>query len=119
MIRSIAMLAISPDTINHGLTTALWWCALVWLGCLGGCVGSFLNVVWDRLGTDQGFVVPRSRCPECDHELRWHHNLPVLGWLMLRGRCYDCGARISIKHPLVEVLFAALFIAAGLWSPWL
>jgi leader peptidase (prepilin peptidase)/N-methyltransferase len=119
MIPAIALLAISPNTINHGLTAAMWWFAILWLGCLGGCVGSFLNVVWDRLGTDQGIVFPRSRCPECDHELRWYHNTPVLGWLMLRGRCYDCGARIGIKHPLVEAIFAALFIAIGLSTPWL
>jgi leader peptidase (prepilin peptidase)/N-methyltransferase len=113
------LLAISPYAINSGLTAVLWWGAVLWLGCLGGCVGSFLNVVWDRLGTDQGIVFPRSRCPECDHELRWYHNIPILGWLMLGGRCYDCGSRIGIKHPLIEALFAALFVAIGLATPWL
>jgi leader peptidase (prepilin peptidase)/N-methyltransferase len=113
------LLAISPQSMNHWLTVAMWWFAIIWLGMLGGCVGSFLNVVWDRLGTGDGFVFPRSRCPECDHEIRWYHNVPVIGWLLLGGRCYDCGARISAKHPLVEALFAALFIAAGLATPWL
>ena len=110
---------VSPSTFDHAMTTALWWFAIVWLGCLGGCVGSFLNVVWDRLGTGEGFVFPRSRCPECDRAIRWYHNLPVVGWLVLRGRCYECGARIPLKHPLVEACFAAAFIALGLWSPWL
>lgn len=106
-------------TVDHVMTAALWWFALVWLGCLGGCVGSFLNVVWDRLGTGEGIVFPRSRCPECDHPIRWYHNLPIVSWLMLRGRCYDCGTRIPIKHLLVESFFAAVFILAGLASPWL
>lgn len=110
---------ISLRTADHLMTSALWWFAIVWLGCLGGCVGSFLTVVWDRLGTGEGIVMPRSRCPECDHEIRWYHNIPILGWLMLRGRCYDCGARIPIKHLLVESLFAALFIVVGLATPWL
>ena len=56
----------------------------------------------------------RSRCPECDHEIRWYHNVPVLGWIMLGGRCYDCGARIPVKHPLIELAFALVFIFAGL-----
>ena len=63
----------------------MWWFAVIWLGALGGCVGSFLTVVWDRLGTGEGFVFPRSRCPECDHEIRWYHNLPIVGWLLLAG----------------------------------
>jgi leader peptidase (prepilin peptidase)/N-methyltransferase len=110
---------VSPRTADHLMTTALWWFAILWLGCLGGCVGSFFNVVWDRLGTGTGIVFPRSRCPQCGHAIRWYHNLPVLGWLMLRGRCYDCGGPIPIKHPLVEGFFATLFILAGLLSPWL
>jgi prepilin signal peptidase PulO-like enzyme (type II secretory pathway) len=116
---TIALLAISANTVNIALTRGMWWFAIIWLGCLGGCVGSFLNVVWDRLGTGEGIVFPRSRCPECDHEIRWYHNIPVLGWLMLRGRCYDCGSRISIKHPLIEAFFATLFVAIGLMTPWL
>lgn len=113
------LLAVSPRTTDHVLTAALWWFVVIWLGCLGGCVGSFLTVVWDRLGTGEGIVFPRSRCPECDHEIRWYHNLPIVGWLVLGGRCYDCGARIPIKHLLVECLFAALFILVGLATPWL
>lgn len=112
-------LAVEAQTVNYALTAAMWWFAVLWLACLGGCVGSFLNVVWDRLGTGEGFVYPRSRCGECDHDIRWYHNVPVVGWLMLRGRCYDCGARVSIKHPLIELFFAILFVVIGLSTPWL
>jgi leader peptidase (prepilin peptidase)/N-methyltransferase len=106
--------ALSFRTTDHLLTSGMWWFVVLWLGALGGCVGSFLTVVWDRLGTGEGIVFPRSRCPECDHELRWYHNVPVIGWLMLRGRCYDCGSRIPWKHPLIEAAFALAFIGVGL-----
>jgi prepilin signal peptidase PulO-like enzyme (type II secretory pathway) len=108
---------IPPQVIDHSLTSALWWFAVIWLGALGGCVGSFLTVVWDRLGTGEGYVYPNSRCPECDHAIRWYHNLPILGWFLLGGRCYDCGSRIPFKHPLVELMFALAFIAIGLATP--
>jgi leader peptidase (prepilin peptidase)/N-methyltransferase len=87
-----------------------WWllaCALV----LGGAVGSFLNVVAYRLPLGMSFNHPGSRCPKCAHPIRWYHNLPVLGWLVLRGRCHDCGAPISLRYPLVELLAA---VAGGL-----
>jgi leader peptidase (prepilin peptidase)/N-methyltransferase len=106
--------AVSPRAMDNALTTAMWWLAVAWLAAIGGCVGSFLTVVWDRLGTGEGIVVPPSRCPECDHKLRWYHNLPIIGWIMLRGRCYDCGARIPIKHPIIEAFFALVFILIGL-----
>ena len=115
----LTYLSVSYYTTDRLLTAGLWWFAILWLGALGGCVGSFLTVVWDRLGTGEGFVLPRSRCPECDHEIRWYHNLPIVGWFLLRGRCYDCGSRIPVKHPLIEAAFALLFIGAGLATPWL
>ena len=114
-----APLAISFQTTDRLMTSGIWWFAVIWLGWLGGCVASFLTVVCDRLGTGEGFVFPRSRCPECDRPIRWYHNVPVVGWLLLRGRCYDCGSRIPIKHPLIELAFALLFIAIGLATPWL
>ena len=113
------ILAISAGITDELLTEAMWWFVVIWLAALGGCVGSFLTVVWDRLGTGEGIVYPRSRCPECDHDIRWNHNLPILGWMLLRGRCYDCGARIPIKHPLIEAFFALVFVLAGLATPWL
>jgi leader peptidase (prepilin peptidase)/N-methyltransferase len=101
-------------TRDRLLTDILWCLAIFWWAAFGGCVGSFLTVVWDRLGTGEGFVLPRSRCPECDHAIRWYHNVPVVGWLLLRGRCYDCGSRIPIKHPLIEAVFALVFVFVGL-----
>lgn len=60
-----------------------------------------------------GLATPRSRCPSCGHELRWHENIPLLGWLMLRGRCSSCKSPISLRYPVVEVTTAALFAACG------
>lgn len=105
---------ITARNADRFLTGGMWWFLVVWLGCVGGCIGSFLTVVWDRLGTGEGIVLPRSRCPECDRAIRWYHNLPILGWIMLRGRCYDCGARIPVKHLMVEALFALVFILIGM-----
>ncbi len=110
----LTLARISFQTRDRLLTDVLWWLAIFWFACLGGCVGSFLTVVWDRLGTGEGFVFPRSRCPECDHPIRWYHNIPVVGWLLLRGRCYDCGSRIPMKHPLIEALFALAFVLIGM-----
>lgn len=74
----------------------------------GAAVGSFLNVVIWRLPRGESIVVPPSRCPSCGHAIRWFDNVPVLGWLFLRGRCRDCGGRISSRYPLVEALTALL-----------
>ncbi|NIP84729.1 MAG: hypothetical protein GTO03_03890 [Planctomycetales bacterium] len=78
---------------------------------LGACIGSFLNVVIYRLPRGQSLVRPGSRCPRCGGAIRAYHNLPVFGWLILRGRCHDCGARISWRYPLVEATTALLFVA--------
>ncbi len=112
-------LAFSFRSTDQLLTNAMWWFTVLWLAALGGCVGSFLTVVWDRLGTGEGIVFPGSRCPECDHAIRWYHNLPIVGWFLLRGRCYDCGSRIPVKHPLIEACFALAFVLIGLATPWL
>jgi leader peptidase (prepilin peptidase) / N-methyltransferase len=114
MIHWSTFAASAFATQDRLLTSVLWWLTILWFGFLGGCVGSFITVVWDRLGTGEGFVLPRSRCPECDHLIRWYHNVPVLGWLLLRGRCYDCGSRIPFKHPLIEAVFALIFVFLGL-----
>ena len=103
---------------------------LVWTGLLGACVGSFTNVVAWRLPRQESVVFPGSHCPKCGHAIRWHDNLPVLGWLLLRGRCRDCDAVISWRYPAVEALSAGLWISAllvwpgaggglpDLWLPW-
>jgi leader peptidase (prepilin peptidase)/N-methyltransferase len=105
------------------------------LALVGLCIGSFLNVVIHRLplmlerqwrsesaeilGLPEGSAEtgdaplnlwkPRSRCPACGHQLAWHENIPLLGWLRLRGRCSACRAPISPRYPLVEAATAALF----------
>lgn len=69
---------------------------------LGLIVGSFLNVVVHRVPAGGSVVHPPSACPRCEHPVRPRDNVPVLGWLLLRGRCRDCAAPISARYPLVE-----------------
>jgi leader peptidase (prepilin peptidase)/N-methyltransferase len=78
---------------------------------LGSLVGSFLNVVIHRLPRGESIVRPGSRCPACGRAIRPWHNVPVVAWLALRGRCRDCGARIAARYPLVELATALLFAA--------
>ncbi|GAA0489283.1 prepilin peptidase [Paractinoplanes deccanensis] len=86
---------------------------LIVVALLGLAVGSFLNVVIYRVPRDESLIHPRSHCPACGSEVRNRHNIPVLGWLMLRGRCADCEAPISPRYPLVETVTAALFVAVA------
>jgi leader peptidase (prepilin peptidase)/N-methyltransferase len=80
---------------------------------LGLAVGSFLNVVIYRVPRDESLVRPGSHCPHCGHEVRNRHNIPVFGWLLLRGKCADCSAPISVRYPLVEAGTALLFVAVA------
>jgi len=88
---------------------------LVSMGVLGLLVGSFLNVCIHRWPRDLSVVSPPSRCPSCNRLLRAWHNVPVVSWLVLRGRCAFCGAPISARYPLVELLTAALFVLHAWW----
>jgi leader peptidase (prepilin peptidase)/N-methyltransferase len=90
------------------------WFYLPALG-FGACVGSFLNVVIHRLPRGLSVVSPPSSCPSCDHRIRPWENVPVLGWLFLRGRCSACAAPISARYPLVE-FGTGLLAVASLWS---
>jgi leader peptidase (prepilin peptidase)/N-methyltransferase len=83
---------------------------LILVGILGLIIGSFLNVVIWRVPRGESLVAPPSHCPSCEHPVRPRDNVPVLSWLLLRGRCRDCGARISVRYPLVEVLTAGVFV---------
>jgi leader peptidase (prepilin peptidase)/N-methyltransferase len=85
--------------------------AVVLLGILGLAFGSFLNVVIHRLPRKQSLVWPGSACPNCGKPIRWYDNVPLAGWLLLRGRCRDCHAPISIRYPVVELVTAAAFLA--------
>ena len=84
---------------------------IVAAGLFGLIVGSFLNVVAHRLPRGASLVKPRSACPECQTPVRPYDNVPVLSWLLLRGRCRDCGTSISARYPLVEAGTAALWLA--------
>ncbi|MGX6447152.1 prepilin peptidase [Patulibacter sp. S7RM1-6] len=79
----------------------------------GLLIGSFLNVVVHRVPADQSVVTGRSACPACGHPIRAYDNVPVLSWLVLRGRCRDCGAPIPARYPLVELVTAALWALAA------
>ncbi len=83
----------------------------VWAGAIGLLVGSFLNVCIHRLPIEgQSVWNPRrSHCPACRHAITWKENLPVLSWVLQRGRCTACGWRIPIRYPLVEILTAVLW----------
>jgi len=79
---------------------------------LGLSLGSFLNVCILRLPRDQSLLHPPSSCPVCGERIRWYDNIPVLSWLLLRGRCRDCGTTISPQYPLIELLVGALWVGA-------
>lgn len=80
---------------------------------LGAALGSFLNVCVYRWPAEQSVVRPRSRCGACGTPIAWYDNVPVLSWLLLRARCRNCRARISVQYPLVELAVAALWGAAA------
>ncbi|MCW2843311.1 MAG: peptidase domain protein [Nocardioides sp.] len=83
------------------------------LSVLGLLVGSFLNVVVHRVPAGLSLVSPGSACPRCHHQIRPRDNVPVVSWLLLRGRCRDCSATIPARYPLVEIATAALFGLTG------
>jgi leader peptidase (prepilin peptidase) / N-methyltransferase len=80
---------------------------------LGSMVGSFLNVCIHRLPLGQSIVSPPSHCPHCKYSIPWYLNMPLVTWLYLRGRCRNCGAPISVRYFLVELLTAVIFL--GCW----
>lgn len=88
------------------------WLLLLWAGVIGAAVGSFLNVCIYRWPAEQSVISPPSRCPACETQLRWRDNVPILGWLLLRGRCRYCGVGISAQYPLVELATALIWMAA-------
>lgn len=83
--------------------------AITMAGLVGLAIGSFLNVLILRLPERRSVVRPASACPQCGRELAWYHNIPVVSWLALRGRCAFCGAGISVQYPLVEIATGAIW----------
>src|SRR5512146_1743482 len=106
VIRCITAISTPLDTPMESLITS----GLVWM--LGAAVGSFLNVVIYRLPAGLSLLHPPSRCPKCHTPLRPYDNVPVLGWLWLRGKCRYCRAPIAARYPLIEAFTATLFLAA-------
>lgn len=78
---------------------------------LGMIFGSFINVVAYRVPADRSVIRPPSACPNCAHPIRHRDNIPVISWMLLRGRCRDCDAPISARYPVVEAATAVLFVA--------
>lgn len=90
------------------------WMLVALAGLFGLLLGSFLNVCVLRWPVDQSVIRPPSHCPSCDEPVRWFDNIPVLSWLVLRGRCRHCAASISVQYPLVE-LATGLIWAGVVW----
>jgi leader peptidase (prepilin peptidase)/N-methyltransferase len=95
----------------------LWLLCTAFAGCFGACVGSFLNVCIYRIPLDQSVVAPRSHCMSCGKLIPWYHNLPVISYFVLRGRCASCKAPFSFRYAAVELLVAALFTLACCMAP--
>lgn len=96
------------------IAAALILVALV--GITGLAIGSFLNVVVYRVPAGMSVVHPRSACPNCGHEITARENIPVVSWLLLRGKCSGCAAPISKRYPLVELAGAVAFVLVALWA---
>lgn len=93
------------------------WFFPLWVGLVGACVGSFLNVCIYRIPKEESVVTPRSHCG-CGKLIAWYDNIPILSWIILRGRARCCGRPFSFRYPAIEFLTAALFVACWLqFSP--
>lgn len=89
---------------------ALSWIILGFIFVTGLVIGSFLNVVILRTISEESIVYPGSKCPKCQNPLKWYHNIPVLSYLFLRGKCAYCKEHISLQYPIVELLTGVVFI---------
>jgi leader peptidase (prepilin peptidase)/N-methyltransferase len=98
---------VTPDSWNAGDYPIL----IAYAGLLGAVIGSFLNVCILRWGAEpkQSIVRPPSHCPKCGRGLRWYDNIPIVSWLVLRGRCRGCREPISAQYPLIELATALLW----------
>ncbi|MBK7405355.1 MAG: A24 family peptidase [Phycisphaerales bacterium] len=93
------------------LMTAFAAIQIAFAFAFGSCVGSLINVLVYRMPLGLSVVRPASRCPKCGHLLSWRENIPVLGWLLLRGRCRFCKSPISPEYPIVEAFVGLVFVA--------
>jgi leader peptidase (prepilin peptidase)/N-methyltransferase len=116
------LLAIQDNTDNLLLIAALYEHIppAIFVFILGACVGSFLNVVIYRLPNNIRLLVPASSCPSCNHKLRFfRENVPIIGWLAIRGKCRYCKAPVSMEYPIVELVTALLFLACYAVCYWI
>lgn len=113
MQHAAQMLALHDYEVYLLAAKAMW---VFFVFCFGACVGSLINVLAYRMPLGLGVVTPPSRCPACSTRLTWRENIPVLGWVLLRGRCRFCKSKISAEYPLVEAFVGVLF--AGVFVLW-
>src|SRR5690349_19766415 len=103
-----------------GVPFQFWAVVFFVFGCI---VGSFLNVCIHRLPLEQSVVSPPSHCPHCKYSIPWFLNVPLVTWVYLRGKCRNCGAPISARYFLVELIsgvsFLICWLAFGKQSPWI
>ena len=85
---------------------------------MGACLGSFGNVVIYRMPAGKSIVRPGSTCGSCLKPIKYRHNIPIVGWFLLRGKCANCGAKYSVRYAMVELLMALLFAAAWIRFGW-
>ncbi len=86
---------------------------MIFAGVLGALIGSFLNVVAHRLPRGESLVSPGSHCPACNVPVRPYDNVPIVSWVLLRGRCRDCGTSIAARYPMLELLTAVVFASVA------
>ena len=82
---------------------------LIYIFLIGLCIGSFLNVLILRSLKDESIIFPPSKCPKCLNKLKWYHNIPILSYIFLKGKCAFCHEKISIQYPIIEFLNAATY----------
>ena len=91
----------------------LFFCSFV----IGACIGSFINVVVYRLPRNESVITPRSHCSHCDYQLKWHENVPLISWIVLKAKCSSCKREISPSYFLIELFCACFFYICNFASP--
>lgn len=113
-----ALVPAMPEALDCGLPSSSWTVLAVFSAVCGACIGSFLNVCIYRIPLDLSVVRPGSHCMSCGSPIRWYHNLPVVSWFWLRGKCAKCGAPFSFRYAAIELFTAFLFLAVFcMWPP--
>ena len=84
---------------------------------VGCCIGSFINVIIYRLPIGESIVFPGSHCFNCNYNIRWYENIPIISWVFLRGKCISCNEKISLTYPFIELIVGFLFLLNNYSSP--